>query len=149
MNRKIKFRAWDTKQKKWLDKVPYLEYLLDDPDECVSHHDIDEEQGLYFYPDNPLGAEFKDRIIYQQYACLKDSNGKEIFEGDIIGETWLENNPYGYSPEDWRSCSHKYVVKFEGASLKLDSVQPHEQRCIEKCQRIVIGNIFENPELLT
>ena len=43
MNRETKFRAWDSKNKKWLQSVPSLEYLLDDPDEGVSHHDITEE----------------------------------------------------------------------------------------------------------
>jgi hypothetical protein len=46
MNREIKFRARDTKNNKWLDSVPSIEYLLDDGDHSISHHDIDDESSI-------------------------------------------------------------------------------------------------------
>lgn len=137
-NRPIKFRAWDTKNKKWLTAVPSLEYLLDDEDECVSHHDIDPESAIYSYPHNLIGDTFDDRVIWQQFTGLKDSTDKEIYEGDILKYAnlnykvmwadwqWVATCP-NYNPHHW--------PKFENFG--------REARASK-----IIGNIFENPELL-
>jgi uncharacterized phage protein (TIGR01671 family) len=145
MNREIKFRAWDTKNKKWLKSVPYLEYLLDDEDAEISHHDIDEEMGMYFYPHNPLGPTFCGRVIYQQFTNLKDKNGTEIYEGDIlkfpadwfylqpiIGEVIYDVSCY-YFISNNNYCNAQIKWRIEG-----DGYLKSE----------IIGNIFENRELL-
>lgn len=56
MNREIKFRAWQPRHKR------FTEYLL----------------GVEYYE-----CEFED-AIFQQYTGIKDKNGKEIYEGDLI-----------------------------------------------------------------
>lgn len=134
MNREIKFRAYDTKNKKWLTAVPSLEYLLDDPDAGVSHHDVDEEMGLYFYPARPLGDDFKGRVVYQQYTGLRDKNDREIFEGDII-EIFQEKhlvNQFGFFNLETNSPG-----LYLGEYVKLKNLLE------------VVGNIFENEKLLT
>jgi uncharacterized phage protein (TIGR01671 family) len=146
MNRQIKFRAWDTKNKKWLKEVPTLEYLLDDPNETVSHHDIDEEAALYFYPQDPLGETFNGRVIYQQFTGLKDKNGVEIYEGDILGN------------KSGQALDYRFVVSFEltthsehghGDSGTGYSVGFYFDGYLGNPQeRDILGNIFENSELL-
>jgi uncharacterized phage protein (TIGR01671 family) len=145
MNREIKFRARDTKNNKWLDAVPSMEYLLDDDDHSISHHDIDEESSIYTYPKNLLGDTFDDRIIWQQYTGLKDKNGKEIYEGDLV--QYNQNSNYdGMNFEViWSYVSFGWVLKSKNGDYLSNQITPTGPRYnfLE-----IAGNIFENPELL-
>jgi len=103
--REIKFRAWD-KDKKIM----------------VGDIDID-----YTITMNGYIQELQKYYILLQYTGLKDKNGKEIYEGDII------KNP---------------IVKDDkGTTINWDYniLLWVEQNC-ESFE--VIGNIYKNPELL-
>lgn len=127
MQRLIKFRAYDTKNKKWLDEVPPEEYMLDN-DDCWDAPDYGEMcEALSFYPQNPLGSNFNGRIVYQQFTGLLDKNGKEIYEGDIIERRGIKEVEF-LSGDD---CD------FQG--FDIDQVFGKWE---------IIGNIFETPELL-
>ena len=71
-----------------------------------------------------------------QYTGLKDSNGKEIYEGDIVHHLKYGGNyPVIYSCENTG-----YDLKTKRDSMHL---------CITCCPNLeVIGNIYENPEQL-
>jgi hypothetical protein len=75
--------------------------------------------------------------ILMQYTGLKDNDGKEIYEGDVV--TWedsLAEDYYGgpiVYPEE--------VVEFKGGSFYPVCMMP-------ETEFEVIGNIHENPELL-
>lgn len=84
---------------------------------------------------HPLdGFEVKSESVCQ-YTGLKDKNGKEIYEGDVIESA---------------SGKYKYIVEWHHASWirkpigwwRFTSLYQHIER--EK----IIGNIYENPELL-
>ena len=111
-------------------------------------HSVD---GLYF--DREV-AQYKDEVgvsrlikfqnaILMQSTGLYDKNGKEIFEGDILGvdtdEEIVNLNIYWDSKHAlFMFESKKYNEKDLLAELVEDNTYPFE----------IIGNIYENPELL-
>ena len=80
---------------------------------------------------------YDKRVVYTdtvcQYTGLKDKNGKEIYEGDILyGEF------YGYP----FPCIETFTVKWHKADAGFLANYFNNAKCE------VIGNIFDNPELL-
>lgn len=80
----------------------------------------------------------RDYLEFMQYTGLKDKNGKEIYEGDILGGDYYVNNIAGVVKyyDDW-GCS---FLEYKGGGDEF----------LWKAARVaeVIGNIYENPELL-
>ena len=109
--RKTKFRAWEKELKKWY---------------------YSEEMGLSGFW-GLVEQEVLENVC--EYVGLKDSKGKEIYEGDIVA------NELGNQKWEVRYVSNGFV-----------GVIPDEhdlQLWPTTCENIeVIGNIYENPELL-
>ena len=112
MKRKIKFRAWDSKDKKMFDPI----------------HDV------VTFAFN-LKCEW---IEIMQFTGLKDKNGKEIYEGDIISPVMMCGT---ITSGTVIFHSGSFMAKQIGAEWLMDDLYRYDY--IE-----VIGNIYENPELL-
>lgn len=122
--REIKFRAWDRLTKKF-NKIKDL-ITIDGSVQAVRFaHFAD-------------GKDFQgiDYVNLQQYTGLKDCKGVEIYEGDIIRLIGIDIS--GSRTTEVIFTSGSFREKYMGYALEI--YKTHE---IE-----VIGNIYENPELL-
>lgn len=140
--RKFKFRIWHKKENRWLD--PWSE---EDP--IISLKDFGYGCNVYLYDRKingftDLNCQMEDLVI-QQFTGLKDVDGVDIYEGDIILETWEENNPYGYDPYEWYNETNKFIVEYNAPSFNFPK-HYESQRLVENYELKVIGNIFENKQ---
>jgi uncharacterized phage protein (TIGR01671 family) len=132
--REIKFQAWDERT-----------YFKDTP--CMRNMDY-----IYSYlvQEGKFNEEDKDvlvdsgRLTFLQFTGLVDTNDKDIYEGDII-KTVGYIGIVAYEPQaaqyqiKWKDNANRYMpfnVTFsDGDTWKCDYME-------------IIGNIYENPELL-
>ena len=137
--RKIKFRAWDKVQERYLYDV---QRAYDTLSGCVKYEngenaDYDEQCFDGFLDD--------EQYIVEQYTGLKDVNGKEIYEGDIV-EFFGANKKIKVKKE-----FGIIVYKTDRYGAGFNSIIQNKERGyggINIAQDIVVGNVHENPELL-
>ena len=130
--REIKFRAWNHVGKKWDLSTQNFIRIID---------------GVYYFGNaNMKGYPLE----IMQYTGLKDKNGKEIYEGDIVQNLrWdfrgLEVVKFGiYSAEGDDYYASEAYGFFSEPLRNADDTETLFGSDIE-----VIGSIYENPELLT
>jgi uncharacterized phage protein (TIGR01671 family) len=139
--REIKFRAWDKEEKRMVGNV---ERAYDGMSE-------DCKNGEYYgfiscFDDFLLEEQFE----VMQYTGLKDKNGKEIYEGDIVKfEDWFSDakftaliefgNPNGTYTWGWQ------LHHISGNKPNMDILLWID---MDGAGAEVIGNIYENPELV-
>ena len=149
--REIKFRAWDKIEQVMgevtrLDEMDYVEFRLDKPiksclhcagRDCYSPHKYIRARG------DQRTATIEIEIL--QYTGLKDKNGVEIYEGDIVKiKAWFRDDEVDKIcitiMDGWQSVFEALRNSEDGFYCPMGSTAQND--------REVIGNIYENPELL-
>jgi hypothetical protein len=126
MNREIKFQAWDRE----LNVMRDFKNAKDGIQYCIGEFWV--SNGWNGFGDPTYDADTTNRYEIMQYTGLKDKTGKEIYEEDI-----LSDSRRGIVSE----------VLFNDSSFHLAYMSPSENSGFSLfCE--VIGNRFENPELL-
>lgn len=133
--REIKFRAWDAEEKEWL---------------CIKHLGI-MNNGIWYVQaidenendiDPPYFEDDKN-LKLMQFTGLADKNGVEIYEGDIV-------HAYTEETDGWVSAELTGVIEYLDNSYCIKSFDSgiYNSLWINAETFEVIGNIYENPELI-
>lgn len=140
--REIKFRAWDKTENIMIGSQEIdIEFTLGND----GHGNV----GAFVDKCDGEGIEWTRRgnLILMQYTGLKDKNGKEIYEGDVVRIEINERPHVGI-----KICEVKYAANtFAYFSLKpidFDDSKGNFGHLNTWYNPEIIGNIYKNPELL-
>lgn len=153
MSRIIKYRAWITKGKE--------SEMVELPFAKLGYYDFEGSYAMAFavdgYEDFSAHEKYthiKFSSVIMQYTGLKDKNGKEIFEGDVLA--W-DNDKIDFPSGDgermkveWHGELSRFGLSFysnhggEGYTGTVQNIHEYVKR-----GAYVIGNIYENPDLIT
>jgi uncharacterized phage protein (TIGR01671 family) len=119
----IKFRLWGGKK---------MFYDIENVMECLK------QQMFFNYGGTGISYDHvgRENSAFMQYTGKKDKNGKEIYEGDILGNEMLRC--VVEREEDGR-----WILRFKDIRIYPISILDHKVS-----KSAIVGNIHETPELL-
>lgn len=145
MTREIKFRAWSNRDRCWIEAFSIHKTGLFS--ECINAH-IEEPQHIAIADAHWQDLSIQDDIMLMQFTGLYDKNGKEIYEEDVIEYTFADttlaikkvNLPIIFTGGAFaiELLNNEPVYLRESITLSNRSANGIE----------VIGNIYQNPELI-
>lgn len=124
------FRAWDK-----LNNEMYVVEQI--------NFDCGEFESIGYGITNLRGA---DKIELMQSTGLKDKNGKEIFEGDIISDGHMLRDIRHHQTLGFYIIDDNGIEAFFGDTASLEDFEEASKYISENIE--IIGNIYENPEIL-
>jgi uncharacterized phage protein (TIGR01671 family) len=124
--REIKFRAWDKETQSILNSNEGSNFDI----EVNAQGDL-----IFMAKDN-----FR-KVIPMQFTGLLDKNGKEIYEGDIVKGIHFEEIDTGIGLDKLSMDTNRFEVKWDDFCYGWNLYGSEEFE--------IIGNIYENPDLLT
>lgn len=149
--REIKFRAWDNDNDRWVESFS----IRNDG----AFEEMIDQDNIKYYNGCEIGSMILGgNIELMQYTGLKDKNGKEIYEGDIFGryKDKYNKNSEGESLDvvayvGWDSEYGCYDIYEKFLNDKFNEYEEDKSDKFDNCNWSsykVIGNLFENPELI-
>ena len=125
MHREIKFRIWDKRNEEWNNGIAMSSHN----GQLITNHNEDFE--------------------LMQYTGLKDKNGKEIYEGDIIQRVLKISGKIDIQAEVYFDKKHAgFMVKGKGTEGYNKQLGIINEMFSDGPIFEVIGNIYENPDLM-
>ncbi len=144
--RKIQFRAWSNYEKLMLSWV------------CICQTAFNRGEVSLMHKILTGSTEDEHGFVTMQFTGLQDKNGKDIYEGDILqgfrpSDEWISEKHW-IGKVKWASVRCAFVVEIGTVNVTYkDLTSTDETHMVDKSTGIdyyhtVIGNVFENPELL-
>lgn len=147
--RKLKFRAKRYSDGEWVygSGIIFCDdcCFIDKRDECYI-------QRPYAFRGNTHFIELASVLCNEHPVCqftgLYDKNGKEIYEGDIIRSFDSDHNEIIHHIA-WRETDARFMAVIRPCSKwSIDDTCGLHQEWINDFEKEVIGNIYDNPELI-
>ena len=118
-----RYRAWLKKKQEMDNEIDHISWLEDE---------------LYCIGDGITYMVSAEDLVLMQSTGLKDKNGKEIFEGDIVK----------MSKDVYSEPTYYEVVRHRGGAYRLESKQHGCELWLRHTDCEIVGNVYENKELL-
>ncbi|MDH8064129.1 YopX family protein, partial [Lactococcus lactis subsp. lactis] len=116
----------------------------DKQDERMSYGEVEYCYDMIEYRFDHLCTEADEDVEFMQSTGLKDKNGVEIYEGDVINYRNSFRNPMTGSGS--LSINRDFKIIFENGEFKAKGFDIRLKNILSYSE--VIGNVYENPELL-
>lgn len=147
--REIKFRAWWKHPKYLPDGAMFFVggMIFATPQDGEPEYEncsIPKQIGLMDSVDNSkIGWNDAKECVLMQYTGLKDKNGREIYEGDIVGY-------YMFLPDEtWDGAT--MVIEYDSENAQFKTPFSDTQNIPVKLATDsieILGNVYENPGLI-
>jgi len=127
----VRYRAWDVLAEKMIDEILMISFVRK------------EIIGKFRNGSTSVPLKFKDErngedVILMQSTDMVDRNGNVIFEGDIVK----------MAKDVYSEPTYYEVVRHHGGAYRLESKQHGCELWLRHTDCKVVGNVYENPELL-